>query len=64
MARQFWSIAINAKKRDRQLIEDEPSDAEFYQLESEFFEKAADFQGPVAAYRGENDNRPRGRGRR
>jgi hypothetical protein len=49
MARQFWSIAIKAKKRARQLIEDGPADAEFYHLESEFFEKAAGFEGPVAA---------------
>ena len=43
MARQFWSIAINAKKRERGLLEDEPSDAEFYRQEKEFFENAAKF---------------------
>jgi hypothetical protein len=43
MAREFWSVAINAKKYRRQLIEDEPSDAEFYGAENEFFENAARF---------------------
>ena len=39
MARQFWSIAIDAKKRRQQWIDDEPSDVEFYGQENEFFEK-------------------------
>ena len=43
MARQFWSIAINAKKRSSQWIDDEPSDVEFYGQENEFFENAARF---------------------
>ena len=43
LAREFWSIAINAKKRGGRLIDDEPSDAKFYELESEFFEDAAKF---------------------
>jgi len=43
MARQFWSIAINAKKRRAPLMENEPSDVEFYELEKEFFEAAAKF---------------------
>jgi len=43
MARQFWSIAVNAKKYRQQLIEDEPSDAKFYGQENEFFENAARF---------------------
>ncbi|MFB0553405.1 MAG: hypothetical protein ACETWQ_08835 [Phycisphaerae bacterium] len=43
MARQFWSIAINAKKYRQQLIEDEPSDVKFYRQENEFFENAAKF---------------------
>jgi hypothetical protein len=43
MARQFWSIAIEAKKRKSQLIEDEPSDVKFYELENKFFENAAKF---------------------
>ena len=41
LARQFWSIAINAKKYQNQLIENEVSDAEFYELERRFFEDAA-----------------------
>ena len=48
MARQFWSIAINAKKYRQQLIEDEPSDVKFYGQENKFFENAAKFeQKPV-----------------
>jgi len=43
MARQFWSIAINAKRHKAQLIEDQPSDVKFYQLETKFFENAAKF---------------------
>lgn len=43
VARQFWSIAIKAKKRQGHLIEAEPSDAKFYELESGFFEDAAKF---------------------
>jgi hypothetical protein len=58
MARQFWSIAIKAKRRDRQLIEDESADVEFHQMESEFFEKAAGYE-PLAANPGRNDNRAR-----
>jgi hypothetical protein len=48
MARRFWSIAINAKKRRQQLLENEPSDVEFYGQENEFFENAARYnQGPT-----------------
>ncbi len=43
MARQFWSIAIDAKKRRTQLTEDEPSDVTFYELENRFFENTAKF---------------------
>ncbi len=43
MARQFWSIAIEAKKQKSQLIEDEPSDVKFYEMENKFFENAAKF---------------------
>ena len=44
MARQFWSIAISARKRQRQLLEDESSDVKFYGQEKEFFENAAKFE--------------------
>ncbi|MEJ2701693.1 MAG: hypothetical protein P8Z79_04560, partial [Sedimentisphaerales bacterium] len=44
MARQFWSIALNAKKRQQQLIEDDSSDVRFYGQENEFFEDAAKFE--------------------
>ncbi len=48
MAREFWSIAINAKKRTGPLIEREPSDVKFYEFENEFFETTAKFnQKPV-----------------
>ena len=48
MARQFWSIAIDAKKRRQKWIDDEPSDVEFYGQENEFFENAARYdQEPV-----------------
>jgi hypothetical protein len=43
MARQFWSIAINAKKRRQQRIDNEPSDVEFYGQENKFFENAAEY---------------------
>jgi hypothetical protein len=48
MARQFWSIAISAKKRERQLLEDESSDVKFYGQENEFFENAAKFDREAA----------------
>ena len=48
MARRFWSIAINAKKRRQQLIESEASDVEFYGQENEFFVFLSMYdQGPV-----------------
>jgi hypothetical protein len=43
MARQFWSIALNAKKRRQQLVENESSDVKFYGQENEFFKNAAKF---------------------
>jgi hypothetical protein len=43
LARQFWSISIEAGKRAQQLSEDEPSDVKFYGQENEFFENAAKF---------------------
>jgi hypothetical protein len=43
MARQFWSIAINAKRQKGQLVGEETSDVKFYELETEFFESAAKF---------------------
>ena len=44
MARQFWSIALNARERQQRLVEEEPSDATFYGQENEFFENAAKFE--------------------
>ena len=43
LARQFWSISIDARKRRQQLSEDEASDVKFYGQENEFFENAAKF---------------------
>jgi hypothetical protein len=43
MARQFWSIAIIAKKRSSQKIDNGPSDVEFYGQENKFFENAAEY---------------------
>ncbi len=43
LARQFWSISIEARKRRQQLSEDDPSDVKFYRQENEFFENAAKF---------------------
>ncbi|TKJ33421.1 MAG: hypothetical protein CEE38_20685 [Planctomycetes bacterium B3_Pla] len=43
LARQFWSVAVDARKRQRQLIEDEPADVQFHGRENEFFENAAKF---------------------
>jgi hypothetical protein len=43
MARQFWSIAIDAGRRRTQLTEDELSDVRFYEMENRFFEDTARF---------------------
>jgi len=43
IANEFWSIAIKAKKRHSQIVERQPSSMEYYELESDFFENAADF---------------------
>ena len=52
MARQFWSIAVNAKKRrsgtSGGLAGDEPSDVKFHEKENEFFENAAKFDPETA----------------
>jgi hypothetical protein len=44
LAREFWSIAIKARKREGQLILDEPSDVKFFEIESGFFEDAAKYK--------------------
>jgi chromosome segregation ATPase len=43
MAREFWSKAIRARKERSALGERQPSDAEYYRLEKEFFEDAAKY---------------------
>jgi rubrerythrin len=45
LAQQFWSIAIRARQIDRQLMEHDGSDPMFYELESQFFESAAKYNG-------------------
>jgi transcription termination factor NusB len=44
LAREFWSIAIEARQKELQPFVEPPSDAEFFQVEKEFFEKAARFK--------------------
>jgi len=44
LTRQFWSIAIEARQKELRPFAEEPSDAEFFQAEKEFFEKAARFR--------------------
>ena len=46
LARQFWSMAIEAKQRELRPFAEQPSDAEFFQAENDFFEKAAQFREP------------------
>ena len=44
LAKQFWSIAIEARQKELQPFAEQPSDVEFFQAEKEFFEKAAQFK--------------------
>jgi len=44
LARQFWSVALEAQQRQSRRPEDEPSAAEFFEAENTFFEKAAQFK--------------------
>jgi hypothetical protein len=44
LARQFWSVALEARRREARPVEDEPSDVEFFEAENEFFESAARFR--------------------
>ena len=46
LARQFWSIALEAREKEIPPVTDEPSDVEFFQAESEFFETAAKYTPP------------------
>ena len=46
LARQFWSMAIEAKQKELRPFTEQPSDVEFFQAENEFFEKAAQFREP------------------
>jgi hypothetical protein len=43
LAREFWSVAVEARQRQSRLLEDEPSNVEFFEAENEFFENAAQF---------------------
>ncbi|MCF7956102.1 MAG: hypothetical protein K9M75_09895 [Phycisphaerae bacterium] len=44
LARRFWSMSVKARKLENGIIEEEASDAKFYESENEFFEKAAEFK--------------------
>jgi len=44
LARRFWSIALEARERPVQPVEQEPSDVEFFEPENEFFQEAAKFR--------------------
>jgi hypothetical protein len=44
LAQQFWSMAVEARSGKIQPVAEEPSDAEFFQAEKEFFERAAQFK--------------------
>jgi hypothetical protein len=44
LAQQFWSMVIQARDRQVRPIEDEPSDAEFVEVENEFFEETAKYR--------------------
>ena len=46
LARQFWSIAIEARQKELPPFAEQPSDVEFFKAEKEFFEKAARFSQP------------------
>jgi hypothetical protein len=46
LARQFWSAALKGENRRSRAVEPEPSDVEFFEAETEFFEKAAQFGSP------------------
>jgi hypothetical protein len=46
LAREFWSVALEARQRQSRLLEDEPSNVEFFEAENEFFENAAKFGRP------------------
>jgi len=44
LARRFWSMSVRARKLETGIIEEEASDAKFYESENEFFEKAAEYK--------------------
>jgi len=48
LARQFWSMALEAKKRQSRPVEQEASDVEFFEAENDFFEAAARFESQGA----------------
>jgi hypothetical protein len=46
LARQFWSVALESRRRESRPVEQEPSDVEFFEAENRFFESAATFGRP------------------
>lgn len=49
LARQFWSMALEARKRQSRPVEEEASDVGFFETENEFFEAAARFKSQGAS---------------
>jgi hypothetical protein len=43
LALKFWSISIQARNRKTQIMEEEPSDSEYREMEKSFFERAAQY---------------------
>jgi hypothetical protein len=46
LARQFWSVALEARQRQSRPLDEEPSDVEFFETENKYFEKAAQYRPP------------------
>jgi len=44
LAQQLWSVAVEARQKELQPVTEEPSDLEFFEAESEFFESAAGYR--------------------
>jgi len=44
LARQFWSMSLEAKKRQSRPMDDDVSDVEFFEAQNDFFENAAGFR--------------------
>ncbi len=47
ISRELWSRAFELEKRQEKPIEEEPSDARFFEYDNDFFEKAAEYNSGV-----------------